>query len=1088
MVVAGVNADYVREMEMVLRQLQSPDNAARNSAEAAFNASKRQAGPCMVALSTLATGGEDESVKALAAVLLRRSAAELFKTADDQSKEVVKKHLFDGVRGEPQREARRRLCDSLSAIAGTGTDVVPVMQFLFQLANSSEARDRESALYMFAQLTDFCSEKMEENLNEFFNPFKQGLQDQDLFVEIDALRAVCSVLNNFEYGSCKNFGELIPLMMKPISDALNARDEINARLCLELLIESLETEPKCWRKFLPQVSQLMLQIASTEALEDGTRQLGMEFLVTAVEVLPNQCKKMGNFVQQVFPVALNMMLEVEDDPDWYERDDDDDDDDYSNNDQGQEALDRFALKLGGGSILPVADKIIPQFLGNTESWTHRHAALLAISQIGEGCQKEILENLKAVAGMALSHFQDPHPRVRWAAVHCIGQMCTDFAPHMQDNFHQEILPRLVAVMDDASQPRVQSHAAAAIINFCEHADAEIIQQYMDQLLLRLMNLLRSPRKLIQEQAVTAVASVADSAETKFQPYYQSFMPDLINMLQLSNGEKKMARLRGKVMECISIIGLAVGKEMFKPDSDNVMRLLVQTQLSEMDADDPQSYYMMQAYARICCCLKEDFIPYLDSVMPRLLEAASTQPEIEVFNALDDEDYDASNGTQTYVVGDKRISIKTSALEDKATACSMIACFVGELKGGFIRYVESVATLMVPLLKFYCQDDCRIAAAQCLPDLLVCVQSQGESFTEQYHKLLQYVIPELIQSIPSEAVLEVTNVKFKALADIIGTQKIQDQAVLQSCVGCILGVLKERIARQQEQEGDPDEDGEPYIDDEMEEAEEKLLDRISDLNNALCSSGGEAFIPIFEQADEETSLLEIFSRMLVEPKKGPANERRIALCIFDDIIEFGGQSATKYIETLLPQMLLFSADNDPDVKQAAAYGVGIAAEKGGEVFARLATGRVSAPFEAALRHAQARSETNEPATDNVVAAVAKILELHPSCFEDPNKFASAFLSYLPMKADISEALSAHERLVRFVEQGNATILGENFRNLGQILRVFTELLETELISQEYSMRVKQVLRSMQQQLPAETLQQASQVLGESHRAKLQAALM
>merc|ERR1712137_431533 len=102
-----------------------------------------------------------------------------------------------------------------------------------------------------------------------------------------------------------------------------------------------------------------------------------------------------------------------------------------------------------------------------------------------------------------------------------------------------------------------------------------------------------------------------------------------------------------------------------------MDLLVKTQMTQLDPDDPQSYYLMQAYARICRCMKKDFIPYLRVVMPPLLEAASIKPEIEVMSALADEEQD--DGVDTYIVGDKRIGIRTSALEDKATACNLLAC-------------------------------------------------------------------------------------------------------------------------------------------------------------------------------------------------------------------------------------------------------------------------------------------------------------------------------------------------------------------------------------------------------------------------------
>ena len=48
-------------------------------------------------------------------------------------------------------------------------------------------------------------------------------------------------------------------------------------------------------------------------------------------------------------------------------------------------------------------------------------------------------------------------------------------------------------------------------------------------------------------------------------------------------------LRGKTIECISLIGLAVGTEKFSADASEVMEMLLKTQTgdTELSDDDPQ---------------------------------------------------------------------------------------------------------------------------------------------------------------------------------------------------------------------------------------------------------------------------------------------------------------------------------------------------------------------------------------------------------------------------------------------------------------------------------------------------------------------
>ena len=44
------------------------------------------------------------------------------------------------------------------------------------------------------------------------------------------------------------------------------------------------------------------------------------------------------------------------------------------------------------------------------------------------------------------------------------------------------------------------------------------------------------------------------------------------------------------------------------------------------------------------------------------------------------------------LGDRKLSVRTSVLEEKATACTMLCCYADELKEGFYPYVEQVFIL------------------------------------------------------------------------------------------------------------------------------------------------------------------------------------------------------------------------------------------------------------------------------------------------------------------------------------------------------------------------------------------------------------
>ncbi|VAI01417.1 unnamed protein product [Triticum turgidum subsp. durum] len=530
-------------------------------------------------------------------------------------------------------------------------------------------------------------------------------------VRVAGLNAAISVIQSLPSAAERDrFQDLLPAMMRALAESLNCGNEGSAQEALEMMIELAGLEPRFLRRQLPDVVASMLQIAEAPGLEDGTRHLAVEFVVTLAEArerAPGMMRRLPRYVGRLFAVVMNMLLDVQDEPAWYAAVSEEEDAGETGSFVfAQECLDRLAIAVGGNTILPVAAELLPSFIG-AEEWKRRHAALMTISQIAEGCAKVMTKNLDQVVGMVLNSFNDPHPRVRWAAINAVGQLSTDLGPELQNKLHHVVLPALASAMDDSENPRVQAHAASAILNFSENCRPEILTPYLDVIVGKLLLLLQSGSQMVQEGALTALASAADSSQEHFQKYYDAVMPYLKAIL-MNATDKSSRMLRAKSMECISLVGMAVGKQKFRDDAKQVMEVLMSLQGSHMEADDPITSYMLQAWARLCKCLGQEFLPYMSVVMPPLLQSAQLKPDVSVTSAGEDGESD-DDGVETITLGDKRIGIRTSLLEEKATACSMLCCYADELKEGFFPWIDQVATTLVPLLKFYFHDEVRKAA-------------------------------------------------------------------------------------------------------------------------------------------------------------------------------------------------------------------------------------------------------------------------------------------------------------------------------------------------------------------------------------------
>ncbi len=194
------------------------------------------------------------------------------------------------------------------------------------------------------------------------------------------------------------------------------------------------------------------------------------------------------------------------------------------------------------------------------------------------------------------------------------------------------------ILEDEANPRVQAHGGAALVNFAEDSPKNILLSYLDSILNKLLEVLikkvhelaNHKRKLVLEQIVTTIAAVADTCEDKFEPYYEKFMPTL-KFLFVNATTSELRLLRGKTIECISLIGLAVGKEKFLTDCQDVMETLLRTQTNfeNLEDEDPQISYMISSWARMCKILGKDFEKYLPVVMGPVLKTASFKPEIAV---------------------------------------------------------------------------------------------------------------------------------------------------------------------------------------------------------------------------------------------------------------------------------------------------------------------------------------------------------------------------------------------------------------------------------------------------------------------------
>lgn len=1055
-------------VEETILKLTSPDNAVRGEAERLFNNATAQPEALLVELINVMRSSVNPDARSMASVLFRRYSFEeekqLWSKCNPVVQNQIKGALIQIIANEPERSIRQKIGHVISSTAKfTEGNWPELLQYLFQCFNSPSESHKETALLIFRNVPTIFGDTLQKYAGVLRDVLFNSLADPSPKIKIASLCATSSFLCSLDNQLRAPFGDLLLPMLQAVHSAISTNDEDASRDSIESLVELVEVAPTLFRKSLDEYVKFFAQVTGTASLDDGIRQLAAEFLVTLAEVSPGMVRKYQPFVELAFPCMLSLMVDLEDDQEWHNAETTENDEMDSNSIAGEQAVDRIACALGGKAVVPFAFKVISGMLKD-QNWTHRYAGLMTISAIGEGCAKAMENELESIITTIIPYLNDPHPRVRYAVCNTIGQMSTDFAPIIEKLHHAKLVPALLTAITDVS-PRVQAHAAAALVNFSENATKQILEPYLDQILNKLYELIGTPKKkYVMEQAITTLATVADSAEDKFDKYYGIFMPVLIDILGKA-ADKEYRLLRGKTMECISLIGLAVGKEKFFNDAKKVMEILMYSQAAEMEPDDPQVSYMLSSWTRIGAVLGLDFVPYLPTVMPPLLRSAKLKPDVAILGPDDTnaEGYDA--GWEFVTVEDQKIGIKTSNLEEKCTAVEMLYCFAKELKGGFHQYVTEVMQIVIPLLKFYFDDGVRIAAAITIPPLIKCAQEAN------YDKgLIQNMwasaIDPLLEVSLSESETEVLTKflsSFHECVEAMGPNCLSKEHLDKVC-SVVVNQLNEVSARMKQRrvkrQGDD-------CDEELEEAlenedmnDDDVLREISEVIHVIFKTHRNNFLPSFE------SIIVTISQIIAPDRTN--SERQWGLCIFDDLIEFTGELSWKYKDLFLKQMVEAILDQAPEIRQAAAYGAGVCGMYGGENYSTVCAESLPRLFQM-INAQNSRDEECNGATENAVSAIGKIIQFNHSKF-DVNQVLFLWLNSMPIVYDSDEAKISYSFLCSLIEGNNPIILGQNNANLPKIFSVMIEPLANETIDDEVVVNrmvniVKQINTQVSEQVRA-----------------------
>ena len=413
---------------------------------------------------------------------------------------------------------------------------------------------------------------------------------------------------------------------------------------------------------------------------------------------------------------------------------------------------------------------------------------------------------------------------------------------------------------------------------------------------------------------------------------------------------------------------------------------------------------------MCRVLGADFLPYLDTVIPPLTKLAGAKADIQLLDA--DQTLPEDDGWELVPLKGKAVAIKTTTLDDKHMAIELIVIYAQVLEAAFERYVNDIMDIIaLPGLAFFFHDPVRVASAKCVPALLNAYKKAHGPQSPQLATLWERTVEKVLEVLSTEPAIDTLAEMYQCFyecVEVLGKNCLKDEHMAQF-VESAKGVLedyqqrvKTRLEEQAEQE-----DGEEAAEDTLLAIEDDQT-LLSDMNKAyhtVFKNMGTAFLPAWER------LLPFYQTFV---QNQDPTQRQWAICIYDDVLEFCGPQSWNYNNHIIEPLINGMRDDVPANRQAAVYGVGVAAQKGGEAWADFVAASIPTLFEMTQRP-NARDDDDVFATENACATIAKILCFNAGKVPNVQEVVNAWVDTLPVVNDDEAAPYAYSFLAQLIEQ-------------------------------------------------------------------------
>ncbi|KAL0079053.1 armadillo-type protein [Phycomyces blakesleeanus] len=1037
--------------ELLTKLSQAQDSETIRIATSTLNTQFYATSDCVPALVEIIARSPLIHVRQLAAVELRKRISKWWPEIPDQTKTGLRTQLLQislTEQHELVRHSTARVISSIARIDVPENKWPDLLNFLNESCASPNASHREVGIYCLYTLFEVISDYFLDHMTPLFDLFKKSIVDPESktvrVTTVLVLGKVADFIDTEDKEYIKMFKEMIPAMVNVLEKCLEDNDEESASEIFEVFDILLMLDAPLLSTHLVDLIRFFLTVGANRELEDSLRVLALNFLMWAAVYKQNKIrslKMVGFIVESLMPIC------TEEDPEDVDED--------SPSRVSCKVLNALATNMPPQQVFPIIIPVILSYMQNPNPG-FRKAAMVAFAVVIEGCADFMSPQFNELLPLVCTGLQDPEIIVRRAACMALGCLAEELPAEIAEQ-HQVLLPLVFNLMNDTN-PEVTKHACNALDAILDGLGSDVVQylpMLMEKLLLLLDNASQTETKAT---VIAAIGSAAHAASEAFHPYFGEVLPRICHLMSAKEGGDAMI-LRGVATDTAAAIAEAVGPEMFRPYSQNLMNLAIE----QLQLDSPRlrecSYAFFSILARV---YGEEFAPYLPTVMPHII--SSCQAEEKEDNILQGEiDLTTGDGDMDDEDELENFNYNSAIADEKEFAADALGELFENTKTHFLPYVETAMEELTKL-SFHMFEGVRKAVVGSLFSFLrtfYVISTPGEwaaglplSYT--VHENVQHMISTVIPTV----LLMWKDEQDKMVAVQICQEFVQALKLMGPCVVAetlenttrnVLDIFEKRSLCQQSF------DDEDFIDeDEEAQSESLLIGAAADLVASLCETIGEGF----------SSYFDVFLPLIAKyyKKTKASTERSMAVGCLGECITGVKRAVTPHTERLLQMFIKACADEDQTVRSNAAFALGVLT-----INTQL---DLSSQYPAILTalHPLFQNQSLPNTTDNATGAVARLILAHPDALP-LDQVLPVFLGALPLKADFAENEPVFECLFSLFRANNPFI----FAHLAQILPLFAHVLADEdQLTEATRAQLIELVRALNAQKPELNL--ASSELG------------